>query len=88
MTMVATFRASSRSKMSISSVFARRGQARRRPRRSFRHCPDLLAPSKEGVAAGSVHLGSMHRAKGLEFKAVFVLACGDTELPNPKVLRH
>ena len=40
------------------------------------------------MAAGSVHLGSMHRAKGLEFKAVFVLACGDTELPNPKVLRH
>ena len=42
---------------------------------------------KEAVAAGAVQLGTMHRAKGLEFKAVLVLGCGDDELPSPVALR-
>lgn len=34
-----------------------------------------------------VQLGTMHRAKGLEFKLVFVTGCSDGELPNRKALQ-
>lgn len=42
---------------------------------------------REGPADNVVHLGTMHRAKGLEFKAVLVLGCGSALLPNPHALR-
>jgi hypothetical protein len=35
----------------------------------------------------AVHLGSMHRAKGLEFKVVFVVEATDSILPLPAALR-
>ena len=35
----------------------------------------------KGPAAGAVRIGVMHLAKGLEFKAVAVMACDDTLLP-------
>ncbi|NJK31751.1 MAG: AAA family ATPase [Deltaproteobacteria bacterium] len=34
-----------------------------------------------GIGAGSVAVGTMHRAKGLEFKAVLVVACTDKLVP-------
>ncbi len=42
---------------------------------------------KEAVGTGAIQLGTMHRAKGLEFKAVLVLACSDNEIPSPVALR-
>lgn len=46
----------------------------------------LLSDNEPG-ATGAIQLGTMHRAKGLEFKAVLVIGCGEKELPNPAVLR-
>ncbi|MFN8176412.1 MAG: 3'-5' exonuclease [bacterium] len=37
---------------------------------------------------GSVRLGTMHRAKGLEFKAVQVIDCSARALPHPKALQN
>ena len=34
-----------------------------------------------------VQVGTMHRAKGLEFKAVLVFGCSDNELPNRAAIR-
>jgi len=42
---------------------------------------------KDEAAGGSVQVGTMHRAKGLEFKAVWVVDCGEGSLPNRAVLR-
>lgn len=41
----------------------------------------------EGVEAG-VHVSTMHGAKGLEFKAVFVAACDARRVPNAFVLEQ
>jgi hypothetical protein len=38
------------------------------------------------VKASAVSVGTMHRAKGLEFKAVLVMGCGDKLLPMRSVL--
>jgi superfamily I DNA/RNA helicase len=35
---------------------------------------------------GKVSVGTMHLAKGLEFKAVFVMACDDEIIPNQERL--
>ena len=43
--------------------------------------------NREASSSGAVRLGTMHRAKGLEFKAVLVLGCSDAELPSPGALR-
>lgn len=43
---------------------------------------------KSGAGAGAVHVGTMHRAKGLEFKAVLVLDASDGVLPSPGALRN
>lgn len=42
---------------------------------------------KEAAGSGEVQLGTMHRAKGLEFKAVLVLGCSDKEVPSPVATR-
>lgn len=42
---------------------------------------------KEASRTGAVQLGTMHRAKGLEFKAVLVLGCSDREVPSPLATR-
>lgn len=36
---------------------------------------------------GCVNVGTMHRAKGLEFKAVLLVGCNDWQLPNRGVIR-
>lgn len=41
----------------------------------------------EGAEAG-VHVSTMHGAKGLEFKAVFVAACDERRVPNAYVLEQ
>lgn len=41
----------------------------------------------EHATAGAVQIGTMHRAKGLEFKAVLVIDAGADTLPSPGVLR-
>ena len=38
-------------------------------------------------APAGVQLGTMHRAKGLEFKVVFVVGCSEDQIPSPRALR-
>ena len=38
-------------------------------------------------ADGAVSVGTMHRAKGLEFKAVLVVGCAEAVIPSPAVIR-
>jgi hypothetical protein len=45
-----------------------------------------LSDSERGEP-GFVQIGTMHRAKGLEFKAVLVAGCDDRSMPNAGVLR-
>ncbi len=46
-----------------------------------------LADDDDNLAtAPGVRLGTMHRAKGLEFKAVLLLGCSASHIPSPKVL--
>lgn len=37
---------------------------------------------------GAVRLGTMHRAKGLEFKAVLLVGCAKGQVPSEGLLRH
>ena len=46
-----------------------------------RDLQDSRPASEEGIA-----FGTMHRAKGLEFKAVAVVGCGDDEIPDEDAL--
>ncbi len=46
----------------------------------------LLSENEPG-ASGAVQLGTMHRAKGLEFKAVLVIGCADNVVPSSAALR-
>lgn len=45
-----------------------------------------LSDQDDGASVG-VHLGTMHRAKGLEFKAVLVLDCAEGVVPSPAATR-
>jgi len=44
--------------------------------------------SKTGAEGDGVRLGTLHRAKGLEFKAVFVVNVSDEQLPLRSVLQN
>ena len=48
--------------------------------------PSHRLAEKGAAAAGTVQLGTMHRAKGLEFKAVIVVGCSVGQVPNATVL--
>ena len=48
---------------------------------------ELLGDRGESVT-NAVSLGTMHRAKGLEFKTVLALGCGESLLPNQHVVRR
>jgi len=50
--------------------------------------PSKLLSDSEPSAEGAVQLGAMHRAKGLEFKAVLVIGCTDTAIPSRGVLQR
>ena len=50
--------------------------------------PCELLRDRGAAAKNAVSLGTMHRAKGLEFKTVLTLGCGDSILPNRHVLRR
>lgn len=41
---------------------------------------------REDPATNALRLGTMHRAKGLEFKAVIIAGCGEGQVPNAPVL--
>lgn len=41
---------------------------------------------EDGDGGAGIQLGTMHRAKGLEFKAVLALSCSDGVIPNPRTL--
>ncbi|MGC1307768.1 MAG: 3'-5' exonuclease [Phormidesmis sp.] len=43
---------------------------------------------KEGVEGDGVRLGTLHRAKGLEFKAVFVVNVSDEQVPQRSLLQN
>jgi len=49
--------------------------------------PTRLLSDNEPGAGHAVQLGAMHRAKGLEFKAVLVIGCSDSVVPSAGVLR-
>lgn len=42
---------------------------------------------EEALAQGAVAVGTMHRAKGLEFKAVAVVGCNQGALPSPAAFK-
>jgi len=42
----------------------------------------------EPLPPGAVRLGTMHRAKGLEFKAVLLVGCAKGQVPSEGLLRH
>ncbi len=70
------------------AVFARTG---RLVDRVWRQLTDAGIPAcrltDQDPPAAAVRVGTMHRAKGLEFKVVLVFGCGDAELPNPRALQ-
>ncbi|NEQ29996.1 MAG: UvrD-helicase domain-containing protein [Leptolyngbya sp. SIO4C5] len=47
--------------------------------------PAINLDEQENATVSAVRLGTMHRAKGLEFKAVFAIQLSDDKLPFPKV---
>jgi len=49
--------------------------------------PSHQLRDREPIKKSAVQFGTMHRAKGLEFKAVLLLGCGDKMLPYPDALR-
>ncbi|MCA9071700.1 MAG: ATP-binding domain-containing protein, partial [Planctomycetaceae bacterium] len=46
----------------------------------------FLSRDEERVPEDAISTGTMHRAKGLEFKVVFAIDCSDAVLPHPKAL--
>lgn len=48
--------------------------------------PFVLLDNKNAGAAEAIHVGSMHRSKGLEFKAVFALQVSAKNLPLAKAI--
>jgi superfamily I DNA/RNA helicase len=46
-----------------------------------------LLSEHDADSDGAVQLGTMHRAKGLEFKAVLVIGCADNAVPSAGILR-
>jgi len=50
------------------------------------HKVQFLTKKTDTVSQDGIVLGTMHRAKGLEFQAVFVAGCSDDELPNQAAL--
>jgi superfamily I DNA/RNA helicase len=44
--------------------------------------------SRQGMPDGHVRAGAMRRAKGLEFKAVFVMGASADAVPDPATVRH
>lgn len=48
----------------------------------------VILDSKLATHVGSLNIASMHIAKGLEFKAVVVMACDDTIVPSTNYLAH
>ncbi len=75
------------------AVFARRNsqleELRKRLRAARLPCARLGA-GHEGPSSqpGGVTLATMHRAKGLEYKAVFIVGVSDTLIPEGQAYRH
>jgi hypothetical protein len=70
------------------SCFARTGSTVESLRDALRAASIPVQMLSDTAPEGSgVHLGTMHRAKGLEFKAVLVLDCAAGSLPSPSALK-
>ncbi len=50
--------------------------------------PHVILDAKLATHVRSLNIASMHIAKGLEFKAVVVMACDDTIVPSTNYLAH
>ena len=48
----------------------------------------LLSRDEESAQPNAIHLGTMHRAKGLEYKVVFVYDCSEGVVPHMTTLRR
>ncbi len=48
----------------------------------------LLSRDEESTQTEAIHLGTMHRAKGLEYKVVFVYDCSEGVVPHMTTLRR
>ncbi len=71
------------------AVFARTGKRLE----TLRNCLDghgiasqLLSRDDEADPKNAISMGTMHRAKGLEFKVVFALDCSEGMLPHEKAM--
>lgn len=70
-------------------VFARSGRENKAlcQALSEQGIPSRLLADRGMAAHEGVNVGTMHRAKGLEFKAVLVMGCSRNQLPSPAALR-
>ena len=66
---------------SASSSDPRRNWTARRPRSKAAGVPFKILDEHVETASGHVSIGTMHLAKGLEFRAVAVMACDDEIIP-------
>jgi superfamily I DNA/RNA helicase len=65
-------------------VFARSSRELRRARAAVKHAgvPAVELTARIEVTPGKISIGTMHLAKGLEFRAVAVMACDDEIIPS------
>jgi len=74
------------------ALFARRNDQLKEIRGVLRaaRLPCSRLGGEEGTSAvtSGITLASMHRAKGLEYKVVFVVGISDDSVPEPKAYRH
>jgi len=71
-------------------VFVRSGAQVRRGRAAVRAAgvPTVELSEKVEITAGRVSIGPMHLAKGLEFRAVAVMACDDDVTPSQQRIEN
>ncbi|MCP3962313.1 MAG: AAA family ATPase [bacterium] len=69
-------------------VFARTARLIERIAQAFADAglPAHRLKDEGGASQPGIHLGTMHRAKGLEFKAVLAVSCSAGVMPNPRTL--
>jgi hypothetical protein len=71
-------------------VFVRSGAELRRARAAVKSAgvPTVELSEKVEITAGRVSIGTMHLAKGLEFRAIAVMACDDDVIPSQQRIEN